>query len=84
MIPGDMAAADEVSWRGEVLSVQPRIRLTRSLDERSHEYLGYSLRLNGKLGEDERRFSVAVGQGAWVAHLAGCSLRRRTRIRARS
>lgn len=68
MIPSDMAAADKVSWRGEVLSVQPRIRLTRSFDERSHEYLGYSLRLYGKLGDEDRAFTVAVGKAAQDKH----------------
>ncbi len=34
-----------ISWQGTVLAVQPRIRLTRSFDERTHTYLGYALRL---------------------------------------
>jgi hypothetical protein len=38
-----------MDWEGEVLSVQPRIRLTRSFDQRSHSYLGYVLRMHGTL-----------------------------------
>ena len=28
----------KVEWMGQVMSVQPRIRLTRSFDQRSHTY----------------------------------------------
>jgi hypothetical protein len=31
-----------VSWQGAILGIQPRIRLTRSFDERAHTYLGYA------------------------------------------
>lgn len=68
MLRASMAFSDKVSWRGELLSVQPRIRLIRSFDERSHEYLGYSLRLYGKLGDEERSFTVAVGKAAQDKH----------------
>jgi hypothetical protein len=34
-------AGDKIAWQGVLLSVQPRIRLTRSFDQRSHTYLGY-------------------------------------------
>ena len=34
------------SFHGVVVGVQPRIRLTRSFDERQHSYLGYAVRLN--------------------------------------
>jgi hypothetical protein len=33
----------KVLWSGKVISVQPRIRLMRSFDQRSHSYLGYTL-----------------------------------------
>ncbi len=36
--------------QGALLAIQPRIRLTRSFDERSHTYLGYALRLDGTIG----------------------------------
>ena len=55
-------------WEGEVISVQPRIRLLRSFDERSHSYLGYVLRLLGTLDGKAREFTVAVGKGAHENH----------------
>lgn len=39
------------AWQGRVISIQPRIRLTRSFDERSHSDVGYGLRLDGTIGE---------------------------------
>lgn len=60
--------SDKVPWEGEVLSVQPRIRLTRSFDERSHSYLGYVLRVRGGLGGERREFLVAVGKAAHAKH----------------
>jgi hypothetical protein len=45
---------ERLSWMGRVLSVQPRIRRTRSFDERSHTYLGYVLQVQGTLGGEER------------------------------
>lgn len=59
---------DKVRWRGTVLGVQPRIRLTRSYDERSHTYLGYTLEMRGALGKDARDFAVAVGPAAHAKH----------------
>ena len=47
-----------------MISVQPRIRLLRSFDQRSHSYLGYALWLRGKLGDEEAEFSVGIGPGA--------------------
>jgi hypothetical protein len=35
---------EKIAWQGVLLSVQPRIRLTRSFDQRSHNYLGYALK----------------------------------------
>jgi hypothetical protein len=67
-VPGD-AGASKVSWRGTLLSVQPRIRLTRSFDQRSHSYLGYVLRVRGSMGQgEEREFLVAVGKAAHEKH----------------
>jgi hypothetical protein len=62
------AAGGKVPWEGEVLSVQPRIRLLRSFDERSHSYLGFVIRLRGKLGGEARDFSVAVGKATQAKH----------------
>ena len=58
----------KLEWQGEVLSVQPRIRLTRSFDQRQHSYLGYVLRLRGTLGVEARDFIVAVGKAAHEKH----------------
>jgi len=33
---------EKTAWQGVLLSVQPRIRLTRSFDQCSHGYLGYA------------------------------------------
>ena len=49
-------------------SVQPRIRLTRSFDERSHSYLGYSLTVDGTCDEDSGVFIVGIGKAAQAKH----------------
>jgi hypothetical protein len=59
---------EPVPWEGRVDSVQPRIRLMRSFDERSHSYLGYVLKLTGTCDRDSRAFSVAVGPAAHAKH----------------
>jgi hypothetical protein len=48
--------------------VQPRIRLSRSFDQRSHTYLGYALRVRGSIGGEVREFLVGVGEGAHAKH----------------
>ena len=58
----------KVKWQGELFSVQPRIRLLRSFDERSHSYLGYVLRVRGSMNDEQREFAVAVGKGAHEKH----------------
>ncbi len=58
----------KIIWQGVLLSVQPRIRLTRSFDQRSHTYLGYALKVRGMVGSEVRKFLVAVGQGAHAKH----------------
>ena len=55
---------DKIVWFGDIISVQPRIRLLRSFDQRQHSYQGYVLRVNGAMGADTREFLVAVGKGA--------------------
>lgn len=54
--------SDKLSWHGKVISVQPRIRLIRSFDQRSHAYLGYSLRVLGTIGDDSREFLIGIGR----------------------
>lgn len=61
---GSMAIGKKVTWSGRVASVQPRIRLTRSFDERSHSYLGYVLRIDGTCGGQAGQFLIAVGEAA--------------------
>jgi hypothetical protein len=58
----------KVPWIGVVKSVQPRIRLTRSFDQRSHTYLGYVLNLQGTIQVEQRAFSVAIGEAAHAEH----------------
>jgi hypothetical protein len=58
----------KIVWQGVLLSVQPRIRLTRSFDQRRHTYLGYSLKVRGGVGTGPREFLVGVGQGAHTRH----------------
>ncbi len=51
-------------WEGRLTSVQPRIRLTRSFDQRNHSYPGYVLSVDGVIGAESREFAVVVGEGA--------------------
>jgi hypothetical protein len=64
----DAGVSSRIEWNGEVLSVQPRIRLLRSFDERSHAYLGYVLRVRGTFAGKAREFIVALGKGAHEKH----------------
>lgn len=47
-----------------LLAVQPRIRLIRSFDERSHGYLGFLLRVRGEIAGAPREFTVGIGKAA--------------------
>jgi hypothetical protein len=58
----------KIPWQGVLISVQPRIRLSRSFDQRSHTYLGYTLVVRGSVGPERRDFLVGVGQGAHAKH----------------
>ena len=58
---------EKLTFKGIIQSIQPRIRLTRSFDESSHEYLGYALFLRGQLGDE----SILADSGSeWYHH--GC------------
>lgn len=59
---------EKLAWSGVVISVQPRIRLWRSFDQRAHTYQGYALILSGKIGEENREFSVGLGKAAYQKH----------------
>ena len=65
---GGAVNTNKIGWSGVLVSVQPRIRLTRSFDQRSHSYLGYVLRVDGAIGGEEREFSVAIGEAAHAEH----------------
>lgn len=53
---------EKIDWRGRVVSIQPRIRMLRSFDERGRSYLGYTLILEGVIGGEEREFTVGMGE----------------------
>ena len=55
---------EKMSWQGTLLSVQPRIKLMRSFDQRNHSYLGYTLLLQGRIGESDGEFLIAIGKAA--------------------
>jgi hypothetical protein len=57
------------SWQGKVISVQPRIRLLRSFDQRHHSYLGYALRVNGTICNEQKEFLVGIGKGVQAKHM---------------
>ena len=56
---------EKVNWSGKIISVQPRIRLTRSFDERYHNYLGYCLLIDGVVDSESRDFSIGIGKEAF-------------------
>jgi hypothetical protein len=62
--PSDAGAADRVTWEGALVSVQPRIRLNRSFDERYHDYQGYLIVVQGRVGDEMREGLVGIGKGA--------------------
>ncbi|SMC23748.1 hypothetical protein SAMN02746041_01831 [Desulfacinum hydrothermale DSM 13146] len=63
-----MMNTEKVAWSGRIVSVQPRIRLIRSFDERSHSYLGYVLRLDGTIADEPGEFIIAIGKAAQAKH----------------
>ena len=62
------AVSTKVPWRGTLLAVQPRIRLTRSFDQRNHSYLGYVLFARGAVAGEGREFSGGIGKSAEAKH----------------
>ncbi len=63
-----IGGVEKALWQGVLIAVQPRIRLNRSFDQRSHTYLGYALRVHGRIGGEAREFLVGVGEGAYTKH----------------
>ena len=55
-------SAGKLTWQGTVVVVQPRIRLIRSFDERTQSYLGYALRLQGQIGDQDGEFLIGIGK----------------------
>ncbi|HSQ87019.1 MAG TPA: hypothetical protein VLM43_20115, partial [Desulfobacterales bacterium] len=60
--------SNKFSWQGELTSVQPRIRLTRSFDQRSHSYLGYTLGIEGAIDGNNGEFLIGIGKAAQAKH----------------
>ena len=58
----------KLDWQGRLLGIQPRIRLLRSFDQRSHNYVGYALQILGIIGDEERTFLVGIGEAAQAKH----------------
>ena len=58
----------KLNWEGIIIGVQPRIRLTRSFDERYHTYLGYSLRVQGQIDDEPGEFLIGIGKAAQAKH----------------
>jgi hypothetical protein len=66
--PMQKSGSDKIAWQGIIISIQPRIRLTRSFDQRYHTYLGYALIIKGTVGNEEREFSIGIGKAAQAKH----------------
>lgn len=64
-----MTPPEKTSFSGLVMSIQPRIRLMRSFDQRSHTYLGYVLLMRGSVGSIQRDVLVAIGATTQAKHL---------------
>ena len=62
------SSLEKSAWQGKLISVQARIRLARSFDERQHTYLGYALWVQGAIGDESREFIIGVGKGAHAKH----------------
>ena len=65
----------KLTWQGRILTVQahPSLPLLpfdklRTGDERSQTDLGYLLRVEGRIGDEERVFTVGIGPAAQAKH----------------
>ncbi len=63
-----MKTSNKIEWAGRIQAVQPRIRLMRSFDQRSHSYLGYVLRVEGTIADEPGDFIIAIGKAAQAKH----------------
>ncbi|MFC1653020.1 hypothetical protein ACFL3F_04805 [Planctomycetota bacterium] len=59
---------NKLAWQGSIVSIQPRIRLLRSFDQRQHSYLGYVLCIQGAIGTKIKMFLIGIGKGAQAKH----------------
>ena len=59
---------DKSTFTGKIISIQPRIRLTRSFDEASHSYLGYAITLDGEINDQNTTFAIGIGKAAHGKH----------------
>lgn len=66
---------DKHIFTGKIISIQPRIRLTRSFDEASHTYLGYAITLDGEIDDQHHNndqgtftFSIGIGKAVHAQH----------------
>lgn len=60
-----MTAFDQskITWRGMVISIQPRTRVWRYLtDNRTHYHIGYNLFLDGSANDAGGQFTVAISE----------------------
>ncbi len=62
------APSSKLAFHGTLASVQPRITLHRSFDQRHHSYLGYVLAIEGEIDGVQRTFTVAIGKAAQAKH----------------
>ena len=67
-MPSEDSATVKIPWTGRLASVQPRIRLSRSFDQRNHSYLGYILRVDGAIGDQAREFLIGIGKVVQAKH----------------
>ena len=63
-----MNKLEKLSWKGTIISIQPRISLLRSFDQRQHNYFGYVLCIKGKIDVEDREFTIGVGKAAHGKH----------------
>jgi hypothetical protein len=55
-------------FTGRIISIQPRIHLTRSFDESSHTHLGYAITLDGEIEDQNTTFSIGIGKATHAKH----------------
>lgn len=63
-----MTSMEKLRFAGKIVSVQPRLRLTRSFDQFSHTYLGYAVRIAGEIDSRSSTFSIGIGEATHGTH----------------